>query len=100
MKSAATKSLLLLVLGLNIAMAAPVAKPMAQVTPVVVAPTLAYNAELLISRYASWGIDPDKHLASINLKDSWFKFKKNKDIVVAVIDTGIQGDHAFLADNI
>ena len=61
---------------------------------------LAYNPELLISRYASWGIDPDKHLASINLKDSWLKFKKNKEIVVAVIDTGIQGDHSFLANNI
>jgi subtilisin family serine protease len=61
---------------------------------------LAYNAELLISRYASWGIDPDKHLASINLKESWTKFKKNKEIIVAVVDTGIQGDHAFLANNI
>lgn len=61
---------------------------------------LAYNPELLISRFASWGIDPDKHLASINLKDSWTKFKKNKEIVVAVIDTGIQGDHPFIKDNI
>jgi subtilisin family serine protease len=62
--------------------------------------SLAFNAELLVSRYASWGIDPDKHLASINLKDSWTKFKKNKEIVVAVVDTGIQGDHPFLAGNI
>jgi subtilisin family serine protease len=62
--------------------------------------TLAYSPELLISRFASWGIDPDKHLASINLKGSWQKFKKNKEVVVAVIDTGIQGDHAFLAENI
>jgi thermitase len=61
---------------------------------------LAYNAELLLSRYTSWGIDPDKHLASINLKESWTKFKKNKDVVVAVIDTGIQADHAFLINNI
>lgn len=64
------------------------------------APSLAYSPELLISRYASWGIDPDKHLASINLKDSWSRFKKNKEIIVAVVDTGIQGDHAFLANNI
>src|SRR5690606_22062219 len=63
-------------------------------------PSLAFKPELLVSRYASWGIDPDKHLASINLKDSWTKFKKNKDVVVAVIDTGIQGDHPFLASNI
>ncbi len=61
---------------------------------------LAYRPELLISRFASWGIDPDKHLASINLKDSWSRFKKNKEIIVAVVDTGIQGDHAFLQKNI
>lgn len=52
-------------------------------TTVVVAQAapLAFNPELLISRYASWGIDPDKHLASINLKDSWSRFKKNKEVV-------------------
>jgi len=61
---------------------------------------LAYQPELLISRYASWGIDPDKHLASINLKDSWSRFQKKKDIIVAVVDTGIQGDHPFLQNNI
>jgi subtilisin family serine protease len=86
----AVKKILLLALSLNISLAsaAPAVAP------------LAYNAELLISRYASWGIDPDKHLASINLKESWTHFKKNKDIVVAVVDTGIQGDHAFLVNNI
>jgi thermitase len=61
---------------------------------------LPYAPELLVSRFASWGIDPDKHLASINLKDSWLKFKKQKEVVVAVIDTGIQPDHPFLANNI
>ncbi len=60
----------------------------------------AFNYELLVSRFASWGIDPDKHLASINLRNSWLRFRKNKDIVVAVIDTGIQPDHSFLANNI
>ncbi len=85
MKNAA-KNLFALALSLNMGLA--------------FAQSLAYNPELLISRYASWGIDPDKHLASINLKDSWTKFKKNKEIVVAVIDTGIQGDHPFIKDNI
>lgn len=87
MKKLAVKSILSLALSLNLSVGFAASK-------------LAYNPELLISRYASWGIDPDKHLASINLKNSWGKFKKNKDIVVAVIDTGIQGDHAFLKDNI
>jgi subtilisin family serine protease len=86
----AVKSLLTLALTLNLSVGSALAMEA----------SLAYNPELLISRYASWGIDPDKHLASINLKESWTKFKKNKEIVVAVVDTGIQGDHAFLAKNI
>ncbi len=86
----AVKSLLALTLTLNLTVGSVFAADT----------SLAYNAELLISRYASWGIDPDKHLASINLKESWGKFKKNKEIVVAVVDTGIQGDHPFLAGNI
>lgn len=68
--------------------------------PIAFGRPLAFNAEDLISRFSSWGIDPDKQLASINLKDSWFKFKKNKEIIVAVVDTGIQGDHDFLKNNI
>jgi subtilisin family serine protease len=83
----AAKTILSLILSLNLSVASAT-------TP------LAYNPELLISRYASWGIDPDKHLASINLKDSWSRFKRNKDVIVAVVDTGIQGDHAFLQGNI
>jgi thermitase len=86
---AAAKYLLALALGLNLTQG--FSSPLSP---------LAYNAELLVSRYASWGIDPDKQLASINVKGSWAKFKKNKEIVVAVVDTGIQGDHAFLSNNI
>lgn len=86
MKKATFKTILAVTLGLNLTAA--------------LAQTSAFSTELLVSRFASWGIDPDKHLASINLKDSWIKFKKNKEIVVAVIDTGIQPDHSFLAENI
>jgi subtilisin family serine protease len=86
----AFKTNVVLALSMHLTLAATAAAPEA----------LAYKPELLISRYASWGIDPDKNLASINLKDSWTRFKKNKDVVVAVVDTGIQGDHAFLAKNI
>ncbi len=86
----AVKSLLTLALTLNLTVGSAFANES----------QLAYGPELLISRYASWGIDPDKHLASINLKDSWTRFAKNKDIVVAVVDTGIQGNHPFLINNI
>ena len=88
---------MLLTLTLSLHLSGAMAQSNLVVSP---SPSLAYSAELLISRYASWGIDPDKHLASINLRDSWLKFKKNKEIVVAVIDTGIQGDHQFLINNI
>jgi subtilisin family serine protease len=60
----------------------------------------AYPLDLLESRFASWGVDPSRPLISINVKESWAKFKKNREIVVAVIDTGIQFDHPYLADNI
>jgi subtilisin family serine protease len=90
MKKTALKSLLLVTLALHLSVGTAADR----------VANLAFDAELLISRFASWGIDPEKHLASINLKDSWSKFKKNKEIVVAVIDTGIQADHAFLEQNI
>lgn len=59
-----------------------------------------YRPELLVSRFSSWGIDPDKHLASINLMKSWQDYKLNKDVVVAVIDSGIDFEHASLNKNI
>lgn len=60
----------------------------------------SYPSTLLESRFASWGVDPSRTLASINVKDSWKIFKKNSNVVVAVIDTGIQVDHPYLAENI
>lgn len=59
-----------------------------------------YPNSFLSSRFASWGIDPENGLAAINLNNAWTKFKKNKDVVVAVVDTGIQFSHPFLKDNI
>jgi thermitase len=61
---------------------------------------LAFQASLLSSEFSSWGIDPARALSSINLKESWKRFKANKEIVVAVVDTGIQFDHPFLKENI
>ena len=57
-----------------------------------------YPTTFLSSRFSSWGIDPENGLASINLHNAWKKFKKRKDVVVAVIDTGIQYSHPFLKD--
>ena len=59
-----------------------------------------YSEKQLVNRYTSWGIDPKYSKGSINLKESWKRFNKKKDIVVAVVDTGIQFNHPFLKDNI
>jgi thermitase len=70
------------------------------------APTVAmttqsrFPLQLLTSRFASWGVDPARPLTSINLKASWERFEKRREVVVAVVDTGIQHDHPFLKDNI
>ncbi len=53
----------------------------------------------LTSSYVSWGVNPENP-ASINLLEAWKKFKKKKDIVVAVVDTGIDPIHPFLEKNI
>lgn len=53
----------------------------------------------LTSNYVSWGVNPENP-ASINLLEAWKKFKKKKEIVVAVVDTGIDPVHPFLEKNI
>jgi subtilisin family serine protease len=58
-----------------------------------------FDPKDLTSTYASWGINPD-NAASINLLEAWKKYKKKKDIVVAVVDTGIDPTHPFLEKNI
>jgi thermitase len=58
------------------------------------------SEKILQSRYVSWGILPENKKSSINLPEAWKNFEKKKDIVVAVIDTGIDPAHPFLKDNI
>ncbi len=53
----------------------------------------------LTSNFVSWGVNPDNS-ASINLLEAWKKFKKKKEIVVAVVDTGIDPINPFLERNI
>lgn len=54
---------------------------------------------VLNSPYISWGVMPSES-SSINILEAWKKFQKKKEIVVAVIDTGIDADHPFLRDNL
>lgn len=58
-----------------------------------------FDPKDLTSTYVSWGVNPNNP-ASINLLDAWKRFKKKKEIVVAVVDTGIDREHPFLENNI
>ncbi len=71
-----------------------------KVTKIENAKKLYFPADELTSNFASWGIDPKNKQSSINLVGAWEKFKKKKDIVVAVVDTGIEYGHPFLQDNL
>jgi subtilisin family serine protease len=64
-----------------------------------VAKTSGLSIEELSSPFTGWGIDPGNKKSSINLEQVWKKFNKKKDIVVAVIDTGIDPEHPFLKEN-
>lgn len=61
--------------------------------------TSYYDLKELSSPFVSWGVTPNNS-ASINLPLAWQKFKKKKDIIVAVVDTGIDYNHPFLEKNI
>ena len=58
-----------------------------------------FDVKDLSSNYASWGVNPENP-ASINLLEAWKNFKKKKEVVVAVVDTGIDPEHPFLQKNI
>ena len=59
-----------------------------------------YSPKNLSSKYASWGVDPIFKDAWINLLDAWKAFQGKREVVVAVIDTGIDPKHPYLRNNI
>lgn len=61
---------------------------------------LPFSLSVLESQFASWGVEPSNKKSSINLIPAWETFEKKKEIVVAVIDTGIDPNHPFLKDNL
>ena len=58
-----------------------------------------FDPKDLTSTYVSWGVNPNNP-SSINLLDAWKQFTKKREIVVAVVDTGIDREHPFLENNI
>jgi len=61
---------------------------------------IAFSIKNLDSQFASWGVEPTNTKSSINLIPAWKVFKKKKEIIVAVIDTGIDPNHPYLKSNI
>ena len=61
---------------------------------------LPFSKRLLVSEFSSWGVQPNNQRSSINLIPAWKAFTKKKNIVVAVIDTGIDPSHPFLSKNL
>jgi subtilisin family serine protease len=50
--------------------------------------------------YTSWGVDNSKSTSNINLSRALAHFGQKKQVIVAVVDTGIDWQHPFLAHNI
>jgi subtilisin family serine protease len=57
-------------------------------------------AGLFTSPFISWGIHGIRKNSTVNVGDAWKNYKKKKEIVVAVVDTGIDPNHPFLKDNL
>lgn len=50
--------------------------------------------------YSSWGVLPSFKEVSVNVVEAWKTFQKKKEIIVAVVDTGVDYDHPFLKENL
>jgi len=82
---------------------APPAKAKGQSIPPAAATQVPAKANFqydFFSPYVSWGIDPDDPQLSVNLKTAWANFEQKKEVVVAIIDTGIDYNHPFIRNNI
>lgn len=99
LKNSLLPFLMFTLLGLNVSNAqqARVSSIKPELLKKVTKPELKFD--VLNSPYASWGVMPSES-ASINLVGAWQKFQSKKEIVVAVIDTGIDPNHPFLKDNL
>lgn len=53
-----------------------------------------------MTEYTSWGVDNSNSLSNINLSSALAHFGQKKQVIVAVVDTGIDWQHPFLARNI
>ena len=65
-------------------------------------PTSSFDPQLLRSEFVSWAITPENQ-GNIQLLDAWKNYPPLTDageVVVAVIDTGIDPAHPFIKDNL
>ena len=73
--------------------------PRVQATPTPARP-LPFDVSVIRSEFASWGVDPNNRTSSINLLEAWRKYERSREIVIAVVDTGIDPNHTYLRSNV
>ena len=61
---------------------------------------LPFDVSVIRSEFASWGVDPNNRTSSINLLEAWRKYERSREIVIAVVDTGIDPNHTYLRGNV
>lgn len=59
-----------------------------------------YSVKSEESQYMSWGLLSPIKEGSINIEAAWKNFEKKRDIVVAIVDTGVDPNHPFLKNNL
>ncbi len=71
------------------------------VKPVSSTPTPVFDFQILSSEFVSWAVDPTNQ-GNIHLLEAWKNYpgQIKKDVIVAVVDTGIDPTHPFLKDNL
>ena len=56
--------------------------------------------KIISSKFVNWGIQPKNKKSSINILNVWKTYEKKRDVIVGVVDTGIDPHHIFLKDNL
>lgn len=59
----------------------------------------SYKVKIKTKAFDNWAVS-DQEIGSINLKNALISFDLNKEIIVGVIDTGIDHKHPYIKDNL
>lgn len=92
------KKTLLILLTFLISLQLPSLQASTEKKNVIVKKLTSSNRSAL-GKFSSWGVDPNQKL-SINIEYARKNFKKKRDIIVAVVDTGVDPNHPYLKKNL